>query len=162
MTDPDTNPLPRLAEDAELRRLKAATAEAVKLSGGSQFESRTRVRRAALSKYGARPGATTEPDAYMPLDVALELDRYNGAPLIAATLAGMLGYRLVPEAQAEAEELQLSDAAAIAKETGDVVNALLAVLTAGKEISAADRQAILKEITEAKQALWRLTGKIGG
>lgn len=149
--------LPRLAEPAEITRLKSVTEQAIKLSGGTQFETRTRVRKSALSKYGS----ASEPDAFLPLDVLLELDRHNGAPLVTSAVAGMLGYRLVPAEALEDAQLNLEDVQAIAKETGDVVNLLLGLLTSGKRLDAADRHRILREVTEAKATLYGLAAKIG-
>lgn len=153
----DVLALPRLADDAERRRLKSATEQAVKLCGGADFESRTRVKKAALSKYGG----ISEPDNFIPLDIILELDRHNGAPLITSALARMLGFRLVPDNEAEEDSLRLADAQAIAKETGDVVNLLLSLLTSGERLDAGARQAILREVTEAHAALYRLASKVG-
>lgn len=147
--------IPRAASDAELRRLKSVTEQAVKLAGGGDFEPHTRVKKAALSKYGSR----SEPDHFIPLDVLVELDRHNGAPLIISTVAAMLGYRLVPAAEAEDAALAIEDAKLVAKETGDVVNLLLSLLTSGKRLDAADRQSLLREITEAKAVLYRLASK---
>lgn len=153
--------LPRLADPAELRRLKSATEQAVKLSGGSAFEAKTRVRKGALSKYGS-PDREGETPHYIPLDVAVELDRHNGAPIVMSAAVGMLGYRLVPAGEIEAAELCYSDAQSIAKETSDVVNILLEVLASGNRLDAASRSTILREITEAKTALYKLSSKIHG
>lgn len=156
--DDDLRVIPRLASDADRRALKSATDTALEQArGGSAFEPFTRVKKAALSKYAS----PSEPEHFMPLDVALELDRRNGAPLLTATLAGMLGYRLVPAAQAEEDDLCLADAQAVAKETGDVVNLLLTLLASGKKLAAADRDMMLREVSEAKATLFRLAGKIG-
>ena len=154
----DDRILPRLSSDNERRRLKAATETAVKMSGGLAFEPHTRVRKAVLSKYGG----VSEPDHFIPLDVILELDRHNGAPLITSALAAMLGFRLTPEAQSDEEEIGLADAQAIAKETGDVVNLLLSILTSKPRMDAADWRDVLREVTEAKAALFKLATKIGG
>lgn len=150
--------LPPLVEDGERLRLKAATEQAVKLTGGAEFELRSRVLKAALSKYGSR----SQSDHFIPLDVALELDRHNGAPLVTSVLAGMQGYRLVPAGEIEESELALADAQTIAKETGDVVNLLLTLLASGRKIDAADRRDVLREVAEAKACLYRLANKVSG
>lgn len=149
--------LPPLVTEEERRRLKGVADQAIKLTGGSQIEPRSRVKKAALSKYGS----ASEPDAFIPIDVILEVDRHNAAPLITSTLAAMQGYRLVLAEEAEDAQLALADAQAVAKETGDVVNVLLSLLTSGRRMSAADRQEVLREIAEAKASLYRLASKIG-
>lgn len=154
----DTRLIPRLSTDAERRRLKSVTEQGVKLSGGTEFEPHTRVKKSALSKYGSQ----SEPDNFIPLDVALELDRHNGAPIVTSALAGMLGFRLVPVESDEEADVQLADAQSIAKETGDVVNLLLTLLTSGRKMNAADRQDVLREVTEAKASLYRLATKLAG
>ena len=155
----DFRPIPRLATDAERRHLKAITRQAVQSVGGADaFVPATRIEAAALSKYGGN----AYPDAFMPADVMLELDRLAGAPLIVGALAGMLGYRLVPAGEDRAHELDIADAQAVAKETGDVVNLLLGILTSGRRLDAADRRSILKEVTEAKASLYRIVAKLAG
>lgn len=153
--------LPRLAEAHELRRLKSATEQALKLAGLTEFEERTRVKKAVLSKY-----LTEEPEGeqphFMPLDIILEVDRHNGAPIVTSALAGMLGFRLVPTAEVEAAEVGYNDVHAISKETADVVNLLFEFLMSGRRLDAATRKELLRELTEAKQVLYRLAQKIAG
>ncbi|MBZ0161935.1 MAG: hypothetical protein K8H74_04410 [Notoacmeibacter sp.] len=158
MSDDDFRLIPRASTEAERRRLKSATEQAVKMAGGADFEPHTRVKKAALSKYGGM----AEPDHFIPLDVILELDRHNGAPVITGVLARMQGFELRPIAAQEEDELQLGDAQAIAKETGDVVNLLLGLLTSGKRLDAADRRDLMREVAEAKATLYRLAAKVGG
>ncbi len=149
--------IPRESTDDERRRLKSITARAVKMAGGAEFEPHTRVKKAALSKYGGR----AEPDHFVPLDIILELDRHNGAPMITGVLARMQGFELRPIRAEEEDDLHLGDAQAIAKETGDVVNLLLGLLTSGKRLDATDRSDLLREVTEAKAVLYRLSAKLG-
>ncbi len=158
MTDP-IRKVPRLIEDGELRRLKTITAGALKaVGGGDAFEPSTRVRQAALSNYGN----LAVPEKFIPLDVAIELDRAATAPLLIGEAARMLGFRLEPIDGAAASGISVSDAQSVAKESGDVVNKLLEVLASGKPLAFADRQALLKEITEAFAPLYQLTVKLGG
>lgn len=155
----DFRQIPRLATDAERRHLKAITQQALhSIGGGDAFEASTRVKQGALSKYGSN----SFPDHFIPVDVALELDRLAGAPNVIGAAARMLGYRLVPVDAAADNTFDLVDAQSVAKETGDVVNLLLALLSSGKNPDAADRKAVIKEVMEAKDSLYRVAMKIAG
>jgi hypothetical protein len=160
MSDEALRTVPRLATDAERRHIKTVTRHALDaVGGGEAFSPATRVEKAALSKYAG----PAYPDHFIPADVLLELDRLAGAPLLVSTLARMLGYRLVPaEGDAPQAKLDLSDAQSVAKETGDVVNLLLTLLSSGRDLDAADRREILREVTEAKAALYHLVVKLAG
>lgn len=159
MSDETAREIPRLATDAERRHLKAMTLQAVhSVGGGDAFEPATRVKQGALSKYGSN----SFPEHFIPLDVALELDRLSGSPVLIGACARMLGYRLVPAGSSADDDLSLADAQSVAKETGDVVNLLLTLLTKGKPLDAADRRAVLKEVSEAKDSLYKLLAKLAG
>ncbi|RVD15417.1 MAG: hypothetical protein EOS73_32120 [Mesorhizobium sp.] len=150
--------VPRLITDEELRRIKTLTSQAIKaVGGGDAFEPSTRVKQAALSNYGNN----AVPDKFIPLDVAIELDRAAQAPLLLGGAARMLGYRLEPIDAPPATRVTMGDAQSVAKESSDVVNMLLALLASDKPLDAADRQALMKEITEAMGPLYKLVTKLG-
>jgi hypothetical protein len=159
MTNEPIRQVPRLISDEELRRLKTITAQALKaVGGGDAFEASTRVKQAALSNYGNN----AVPDKFIPLDVAVELDRLAGAPLLLGAAARMLGFKLEPIASTENAGISVADVRSVAKESGDVVNKLLELLATGKPLALADRQMLLKEITEAFGPLYQLATKLGG
>lgn len=155
----DIRDIPRLTTDAERRHLKGLTkAVLAGVNGGDAFAPSTRVEKAALSKYGSN----SFPDHFIPLDVAIELDRFADAPALIGAAAAMLGFRLVPAAEVAEAELCVADAQSVAKEAGDVVNLLLTLLANGKRLDAADRRDLLKEVTECKASLYRISKLAGG
>ena len=88
----NTTPQERLA-------LKAAVRRAVKLAGGgANAQHATRVAEPALSKYSS----SGEPAHHCPVDIALDLDREAGAPVILSALAELQGFSLVRGRGAEA------------------------------------------------------------
>ncbi|MCA0027366.1 MULTISPECIES: hypothetical protein [unclassified Mesorhizobium] len=155
----DFRAIPRLTTDAERRHLKGLTRTVLAgVNGGDAFAPSTRVEKAALSKYGSN----SFPDHFIPLDVAIELDRFGDAPALIGAAAAMLGFRLVPAGEAAGEEISVAASQSVAKETSDVVNLLLNLLAQRKHIDAADRRDILKEVTEAVAALYRVAARQGG
>lgn len=149
--------VPRLIEDHELRALKTATFNQVRAVGGADmFAPSTRVLQPALSNYGNK----ALPDKVIPLDVAVELDRAAGSPLLIGAAAGMLGYELSPRSLPAPAALGMDDAREVAKETSDVVNVLLQFLASGASLDEALRRELLREIGEAKARLYQLALKI--
>lgn len=148
--------IPRPTTEHDRLALKAATRHALTLAGGvSRFELATRVAAPVLSKYGA----IHEAAAFMPLDVAADLDRDLGAPVMAEALAGLAGYRLTPADAARPGAPSLADVAKIMRESCDVADALTAALADGK-IGAAEARAIDCEIEEAIAVLRGLQGRV--
>ncbi|MBZ9822316.1 hypothetical protein [Mesorhizobium sp. CA4] len=156
----DIRAIPRLTTDAERRHLKGLTRTVLAgVNGGDAFSPVTRVEKAVLSKYGS----ISFPDHFIPLDVAVELDRFADAPTLIGGAAAMLGYRLVPTGDADdAHQLTVADAQSVAKETSEVVTLLLTLLASGKKLDAADRQSVMKEVVEAKASLYRVVNKLSG
>ena len=142
--------MPRLTTEEERRHLKTMTFMAVhSVGGGDAFEASTRVKQGVLSKYGSK----SYPETFIPLDIAVELDRLGQSPVLIGACAKMLGYRLVPCGADDPLPLTLCDAKDVAKETSDVVNLLLVLLAGGKPLDEAGRRQIAKEVTEAKDKL---------
>lgn len=159
MQNDDFREVPRLIDDSERRRLKSITFSQISaVGGGEAFEPSTRVKQAALSNYGNK----AVPDKFIPLDVAIELDRFAPAPLLIGTAAAMLGFRLEPIGPTASDVIGLADAQSVAKETGDVVNLLLTLLSSGKSLDEAGRRALVKEATEAIAPLYQLVAKLAG
>lgn len=148
--------VPRPTTDHDRLALKAATRQALALAGGvSRFELATRVAAPALSKYGA----VQEIAAFMPLDVAADLDRDLGAPVMAEAMAALAGYRLTPADAVAPGAPSLADVAKIMRESCDVADALTAALADGK-IGPAEARTIDREIEEAIAVLRGLQGRV--
>lgn len=148
----------RASSDHDRLALKAAVRLALKrVGGGDCFCHATRVGAPALSNYAN----ANRDDSHMPLDVALDLDRDAGAPIIAGALARMNGYRLVPLQASGGDQPDLGDIAVIARETGDVVSALATALADGG-VDSREAADIRREIEEANAALNRLAAKLTG
>ena len=147
----------RASSDHDRLALKAAVRLALKrVGGGDCFCHATRVGAPALSNYAN----ANRDDSHMPLDVALDLDRDAGAPIVVGALARLTGYRLVP-LQAGDSKPGLDDIAIIARETGDVVSALATALVDGG-VDSREAAEIHREIEEASAALNRLAAKLIG
>lgn len=147
---------PRKTTPDECNELKATTRHALAIARPTKFALVTRVDAAQLSKYGS----VAHPDSLMPIDVAVDLCRDIGSPLIVEEMARLLGYRLVPAETAESGEVGYGDLAEIHRETSDVVQALAAALPDG--IDPGEKRVIRKEISEGITALHRLDRKIAG
>lgn len=147
----------RLSQPAERAELKASTRRALELASQAKFVLVTRVDEGALSKY---KGAAY-PDAFMPIDVVLDLERDLGAPLITEALAALQGYRLVPIDADAAQPVGLGDLAEVSKEGGDVVQKLAAAMADGA-LDSHERREISAEIAENIAVLRRLDRKVSG
>ena len=143
----------RSISDKEQLSLKAATRRALDMAGGQDaFQHMTRVRQAALSKYGSP--AEDCADKYMPIDVAVEADMEAGTPIITGKMAELLGYKLVPiGASGDQSPLSVNDALRIANEVADVVKAITKALENDGRVDCAEGREITREIDEAVQAL---------
>ena len=139
--------------------MKAAVRRALdRAGGGDSFCHATRVGAPALSNYASARMA----DTHAPLDVALDLDLDIGEPVIAAQLARLQGYRLVPIGEGQGEDAPaLTDIAAVGGEAGDVVRQALEYLADGR-LDASERASLRVEIDELSAALNRLATKVGG
>ncbi|MBK3745837.1 hypothetical protein G3A39_42530, partial [Paraburkholderia aspalathi] len=85
----------RTISDIEQRTLKSATDGAYVLSGGiSRVLDFTRVGTASLSKYASFNDEFRE--SFIPIDVAIEIDRRAKTPTIVKEMAALLGYELRP------------------------------------------------------------------
>ena len=147
----------RASTAGERLALKAAVRRAAKMAGGgASVQHALRVGEADLSRYGSPEHAAR----HCPIDVALDLDREAGAPVIVAALAGLLGYRLVLVDAEPAQGVTPDDISAVTVETAEAVKALCDRLGKGPA-SAADKAAIHKEIEEAVAALRTAQAHVG-
>ena len=83
----------RISTDHERNALKTACRAAVHVCGpAKQITAMSRISESRISVCINR-----ETEDFLPLDVAIEIDRLAGAPLIVEAMARLLGYRLVPD-----------------------------------------------------------------
>lgn len=136
---------------ADYLALKAATRRAIESAGTlTELATYTRVDPAQLSRYG-----NPEHQSFAPLDVAMDLDRLAGAPIILRAWAERLGYELAPHESAAHEPEALAEHIPdIAGETADVVRALAD--TADQGASPAQARIIDREAGEAIEKLTAL------
>lgn len=143
----------------ELDDLKALTRRILDIARPTKFALVTRVDAPMLSRYGA----PSEPEKFMPIDIAIEVCRDLESPAIVEEMARMLGYRLVPLAEAEVigRNVGVADIAAVSKEANDVVGTIARGLADGKLDGAETREA-RKEIAENIRTLHQLDRKLAG
>lgn len=140
----------RASSEKHRATIKAACRLAVDMAGGGKaLASRSRVNPPALSKYGSQ----SEPDSFMPLDVAYEADLEAGTPVIATALAELLGFRLVAiEVPLATSIPTLEQAFAVLKETVEVFQTYQDGISDGR-LDMADRQALRLQVNQAIRAL---------
>lgn len=135
---------------ADYLGLKAATRRACEAAGPlAAISAQTRVDPALLSRYG-----NPDNDVFVPIDVAVDLDKLGDGDLILQAWADLRGYDLVPrDCRAEAEPSAIArHLAPVAKELSDVIGAI--ANTSAETPAAAAR--IEKEVAEASDVLREL------
>jgi hypothetical protein len=138
----------RAFSEKDYRGLKSICSVAYDLVGGSTlFQTMTRVVVSQLSKY-ASFGKDDE-KSFMPIDVAIDLDRMAQSPVITGHMAQLLGYRLEPLRAALAcpDDLSERDAHRILSEAMDVSRELFAAFADGK-IDALERKRLRLQLRE--------------
>lgn len=139
----------RPSNEHERNLLKSATRRALNQVGTADaFSQETRVQAPALSKYAANH----EHSSFIPIDVALDLDRAAGTPAILTEFAALQGYGLVASSGKSRAQPCVSMIGPIIRTTGDVSAVTLDALADGK-LTPNERNAIVSEIDEAMAAL---------
>lgn len=147
----------RQSTAAERYDLKAATERCLtRAGGGNNFQYHTRVATTQLHRYGARD----EKD-FVPLDVALEMDRQAGTPIIIGAAARLLGYTLEPVTAGKGTQCLSEAISAAIRECSDVYAKVIDA-TADDRITPAERRDIHTEIDEAVESLQRLRNSVAG
>ena len=146
----------RTISEQEQRSLKAATDGAYVLGGGiSCVLPFTRVGVSTLSKYASYNDE--HHDSFIPVDVAIEIDRRAKTPVIVRAMAALLGFDLVPvssnvrDIPASPAPLSEKDALRVMSESMDVSQAILRALDDNR-IDALERKGIAKELRESIRA----------
>lgn len=105
---------------ADYAMLKSATQKAAKLAGPlAEICQHTRLDAGTISRAGNMAESN-----YLPLDVAVDLDKLAGDDVILRAMARLRGYELVPIKKAHEAIDLVRDAGAAAKETGEMVKAI--------------------------------------
>lgn len=157
---PETDRIRSISEE-EARTAKKATEAAYALAGGvSVVTLRSRASISQLSKYASTNAENAE--TLIPIDVAVEVDRLAGSPVIAAALARMQGFRLVPDENAPADRRKITegDALDFMSEAMDVVEAIRAMRQKDRA-DCADKRAVAKEVHEAIRELKEILVNLG-
>jgi hypothetical protein len=148
------------------RDIKARTWALLDNLGISEFVPITRVKHAALSKYGAPPKGDGDPlqaeDQYIPIDVLLDAELRAG-PMVTKLVAELQGYKLVPKDEDETRAGKTVSIAAVlraSKECADVTSAYLE-RSADGDLDRQDRREICREIDEAIAELTSLRKQVG-
>jgi hypothetical protein len=142
--------LPRKISEEERNDLKAVTRHTLDIARPTKFELVTRVKAPALTNYGS----ASEPDSFMPIDIAVEICRDTGLPMIIEEMARLCGFRLVPLDPEEAGAIDIDDVTDAHKETSEAVTAI-AQLARGT----GSARAVIKEIDESVVSLLRVRRK---
>jgi|EndMetStandDraft_5_1072996.scaffolds.fasta_scaffold88604_3 hypothetical protein len=134
--------------DLERRNIKVQVGKAVKLAGGQENAANVsdRIDRpATFSDYAN----TALMNRQAPVDVAVEIDQFNGKPLITAFMARMLGYVLVSLPGSRKAASTMGALAVSIREGAEAIAAISEVVDLGHKPSRRDRDRIVHEIDEA-------------
>lgn len=148
----------RISTDHERNALKTACRAAVHVCGpAKQIAAMSRISEGRISICINR-----ETEDFLPLDVALEIDRLAGAPLIVEAMARMLGYRLVAdETEAPKAGFTHKDLLALQARVSDLVRKGDGALDDGR-IDQLEERELHQEIAKTRAILAEFEGKIGG
>lgn len=123
--------------------LKSATRRGVALAGGPN-SLKTRVAPSHISEYG-----NIAHSMFVPIDVAVEIDRAAKQPVILRAMAERLGYDLVPREQSSTVQSLTAAAGNLAREAGELVSTAIEVGSDGK-LSPNEAKRILSEAADAE------------
>jgi hypothetical protein len=158
----------RSITEKELVSIKRVTDATIDLAGGFKVAvMRTRSSSSQLSKYAnfCHPIADGKADTrerYVPVDVAIELDRAAGSPAILSVYAGLLGFDIVPASRDTADgEIDSLDALDLLCQAGKVAEEIRAALSDNK-IDALERDRIEAELHKIKRCVNSLLRRVGG
>ncbi|CDZ43226.1 Hypothetical protein NGAL_HAMBI1146_59990 [Neorhizobium galegae bv. officinalis] len=130
----------------------AITAAYERVGGVTKFAGKTRPKLSTLSKYGSTGRDNSE--TVMPIDVAVDLDKAIGQPIVTAKMAEILGYDLVPKITVTrvARRLSEGDALDVMSEAMDFARALRDAISDG-QVCRTDRMRIEREWFDLKHEI---------
>lgn len=141
-----------MKDDLDFRGLKAVTRVAVKEAGGQE-------NCAAISKRIQRPAAFSDyanpeiPERVIPLDVAIELDRFNKNGRLIRFAARMLGYLMVPMPRLKRAATTAEALAKVVKESSEAMASIAPFIDqAHMKPSQTQRAYAIKQIDEMIEA----------
>ncbi len=158
----------RSITEKELRAIKGVTDAALDLAGGPTVTAmRCRPTGSQLSKYAnfCHPmpdGRSDQREVYVPLDVAIEIDRAAGSPAILSIYAELLGFELVPLVAIEdAGAIDEQDAHQLTRKSMALAEEIFAAREDGV-INSRERKAIVGKCHQLKRYLNCVLRRIGG
>lgn len=159
----------RSITELELVSIKRVTDATLDLAGGITVAAmRTRSSGSQLSKYANfchpyQDGAADTRERYVPLDVAIELDRAAGSPAILSVYAELLGFEIIPKRGSDEELSELSemDALDFLCRAGQAAEEIRKARADGR-IDPHEEKLIDERLFEVKRCLNRLLRKNGG
>jgi len=160
--DHDRGVFVRRFSETEYSSLKRILDVAYELAGGvTVFQYVTRVAISQLSKYASTDAENEK--KFIPVDIALDLDRAAKKPIVTAKMAELLGYRLEPLEQRIKIETPLSEYDAL--EIMDEATALWTMTRqafADGKIDALERRQLRMKLHELVRAAQRIMEKLDG
>lgn len=147
----------RPTSDHERDQLKRITQRAIAMAGGpASFALVTRVPSSSLSKYAAMH----EVASFIPLDVASDLQKDIGAPVIAEALAAPMGFKCVPANTATPQPLGYQDIRQLNREAFELSESVSSALEDGV-IDVHERREILDACEELIAVVRAIQAKVG-
>lgn len=144
-------------EFADYALLKSATHKAVKLAGPlAEVCRHTRLDAGTISRAGNMAESN-----FLPLDVAVDLDKLAGDDVILRAMARLRGYELVPIKKAHCAIDLVRDAGDAAKETGELVKAIADAARDGR-YSPREAREIDGEAAEAEGVIASIRKRLHG
>lgn len=145
--------------ELQRRGLKVIVGLAVKLAGGQEnaVNVTSRIQRhATFSDYGN----TRLPDRHVPIDVAVEIDQFNGKPLIVRKMAELLGFWLTPIPSVEVSGSTMGALCRVAKEAGEAIAAISEFVDAGGTMESDRVKKVVSEVDDAIEALLAVRSRL--
>ena len=149
----------------EVRTIKGATAAAYDLAGGVSVVCHlSRASVSQLSKYASFNEENAE--TLIPLDVAVEVDRAAGSPVILGAYAQVLGLALVPIASETDttvgdDDVTMRDGHMVSKHAVELAHEIFEAHEDGR-VDPLERKRIKGKIYELKRCLNNVLRRIGG
>ncbi|WP_156379610.1 hypothetical protein [Rhizobium sp. Leaf383] len=146
----------------EVRTIKKATEAAYRLAGGvSIVTTRTRASISQLSKYASTNFENAE--TLIPMDIAVEVDRAAGSPIILTAYGEILGFQLVVAAPADEPDgpVTEADAHTIARKAMALAEEIFAALE-DNVIDALEKRTIVDKCHRLKKTVRDMIKRLGG